>query len=178
MRSVSYPLPCSVPTTEEVHPGLSEQHHPQFLQLHCEPGIQAWEAHRPSLSPASARLTGGLWVWRGSLHSQGHVHPALPTFSDFYKALAPGCRLDHRRVGGGVMGRPASDASSLTLRQRGWSRTAWLASLAAASSGPVCGWQPFRPALVTGPQPPGSRCSFQRPSPGSGSLAESRAWTV
>ena len=117
-------------------------------------------------------------MWGVSLHSQGHVHPALLTFYDFYKALAPGCRLDHRWVDGGVMGRPASDASSLTLRPRGWSRTAWLASLATASSGPVSGWQPFCPALVTWAQPPRSRCSFQRPSPGSGSLAASRAWTA
>lgn len=111
------------------------------------------------MSPASGWLAGGLRMWGFSLPSQGHVH--LLTFNNCCKALVPGCRLAHLWVDGGVSGRPASEAPSQPCTRE--ASTDCQVSLAAASSGPVCSWQPFCPALVTWPQTLRSQCSFQDP---------------
>ena len=83
-----------------------------------------------------------------------------------------GWTTDRWTGGGQTDGKTCFSGSQPTLCQRGWSRADGLASLATASSGPVCGSQPLLPGRsLRGPGLLRSRCSFL-------SLAESRVGTV
>ena len=151
------------------HPGIQEQRHREFLQLQSEPETQAWEA----CGPSAPRFCLGHWEAAGmgfSLPSGGHIHPALLTVCESLQGTGTQVSagpLMGGRVGGTLMGRPASDAPSLPCARRldqsppagiSGHRLLWA----------CVWWSAFLPS--PGHHGPGllrSQCSFLRPSLGS-----------